>query len=163
MGAKSFNLTGVQDSCGDLHELLGIKQYNTTSYHPQANGLVKRFHRQLNTSFMARLTHLTWMTELPIVRLGIRSSWRTELDCSPADLTLGSSLRLPGELISDSSSLAPSTSNVNALQLKTRKFLYKCLIILFRVLTYHQISKRLNSFMYDTIHTVLLSRVLYLD
>ena len=33
----------------DLCELLGIKKLNTTSYHPQCNGMVERFNRTLKT------------------------------------------------------------------------------------------------------------------
>ncbi|RJX63126.1 transposase, partial [Vibrio sinensis] len=33
-----------------LTTLLGITRFRTTAYHPQANGLVERFHRQLKAS-----------------------------------------------------------------------------------------------------------------
>ena len=35
----------MEDMCG----LLGIEKYNTTAYHPQWNGLVKRFNRTIKT------------------------------------------------------------------------------------------------------------------
>ena len=39
----------------ELNTLLGVERVNhTTAYHPQANGLVERFHRQLKDSFKAR-------------------------------------------------------------------------------------------------------------
>ena len=39
------------------------------------------------------------MDELPIVLLGIRSSWREDADTTPAQLVYGAALRLPGEMI----------------------------------------------------------------
>jgi hypothetical protein len=36
-----------------LLNLLGCRRIHTTSYHPQANGLVERFHRQLKSSLSA--------------------------------------------------------------------------------------------------------------
>ncbi|WP_435336440.1 DDE-type integrase/transposase/recombinase, partial [Klebsiella pneumoniae] len=33
--------------------LLGIQRFRTASYHPQANGIVERFHRQLKSSLAA--------------------------------------------------------------------------------------------------------------
>ena len=36
----------------ELNLLLGIKLFPTTSYHPQANGLIERFHRHLKASLM---------------------------------------------------------------------------------------------------------------
>ena len=33
-----------------VSQLLGMKHFKTTSYHPQANGLVKRFHRHLKSA-----------------------------------------------------------------------------------------------------------------
>ena len=84
-----------------MGSMLGIKMNNTTSYHPQANGLVERLHRQLKGSIMARDADRTWMDHLPMAMLGIRTAWRTELDCSPAELVYGTSLTVPGLLIGD--------------------------------------------------------------
>ena len=67
------------------------------AYHPQANGLVERLHRQLKASLKARLSGPNWMDELPMVMLGIRTSWREDAGCSPANLVYGTSLHLPGE------------------------------------------------------------------
>ena len=77
---------------------LGIKKHRTTSYHPQANGLVERFHRSMKASLMARLEHspTTWPDELPVVLLGLRNSVKSDLGCSAADMVFGQSLHLPG-------------------------------------------------------------------
>ena len=37
----------MQDVC----KLLGIKKLNTTSYHPQCNGMIERLDRTLKTMF----------------------------------------------------------------------------------------------------------------
>ena len=81
----------------ELHRLLRISSANTTAYRPQANRLVKRFHRQLNDS--ACLQGPQWMDELPLVLLGIRTAWREDPGCSASDLVYGTSLRIPGEFL----------------------------------------------------------------
>ena len=81
---------------------MGVKLNNTTAYHPQANGLVERLHRQLKASIMARSTDASWMDHLPMALLGIRTAWRTELECSPAELVYGTTLTVPGLLVGDS-------------------------------------------------------------
>ncbi|GFO32837.1 Gag Pol polyprotein [Plakobranchus ocellatus] len=82
-----------------LNSFLGINANTTTAYHPQANGMVKRLHRQLKASLKARTTSSNWFDELPIILLGIRSSWRVDPGCSPAELVYGSTLRIPGEFL----------------------------------------------------------------
>ena len=78
--------------------LLGVKTLRTTSYHPQANGMVERIHRVLKERLMSRASRASdWMANLPFVLLGIRASARDDTAITPAHLVLGAPLRLPGE------------------------------------------------------------------
>ena len=61
--------------------------------------MIERVHRQLKAALMARENCTNWMVHLPLVLLGIRTAWRNELDCSPAELTFGMALHLPGEAV----------------------------------------------------------------
>lgn len=76
--------------------ILGCERRRTTSYHPQANGLVERMHRQLKTALRAS-RRTTWTDSLPLVLLGMQCAVKTDLGCAAADLVYGTSLRLPGE------------------------------------------------------------------
>ena len=80
-----------------LSELLGVKHLRTTSYHPIANGLVERFHRQLKASLKASPLPDRWADMLHLALLGIRTSYKDDLQCTAAELVYGTSLRLPGE------------------------------------------------------------------
>ena len=93
----------------ELNTLLGITRIRTTAYHPQANGLVERFHRQLKASLVARDNTTQWSRELNLVLLGIRAAFREDLKCSPAELVYGQCLKLPGEYFVDS----PLNKNAN--------------------------------------------------
>ena len=69
----------------------GIIRNQTTSYHPQSNGMVERSHRQLKAAIMAHVDyHFT--------RCAFRSSAVKErLGRSAAEMIYGTTLRLPGE------------------------------------------------------------------
>ena len=54
----------------------GIIGNRTTSYHPQSNGMVERFHRQLKAAIMAHKSPNPWTITLPAVLLGVRSTGR---------------------------------------------------------------------------------------
>ena len=101
----------------ELNSLLGIRQVRTTSYHPQSNGIIERFHRTVKERLMARSAGARWMEHLPLVFLGLRTTPREDSGCSPADLVFGTALRLPGEFLSPSSSgITPVTDFVKSLQ-----------------------------------------------
>ena len=68
-----------------------------TSYHPQSNGLVERFHRQLKAAIMVHETPNPWTTTLPTVSLGIRSVVKETLCRWAAEMTYGMTLHLPGD------------------------------------------------------------------
>ena len=53
--------------------LLSITCSRTTSFHPQSNSLVERFHRSLKSSLRARLASPDWCDHLPLVMLGLPS------------------------------------------------------------------------------------------
>ena len=75
----------------------GIIRNRTTSYHPQSNGMVERFHRQLKAATMAHESPNPWTITLPAVLLGVRSAVKERLGRSAAEMIYGTTLRLPGE------------------------------------------------------------------
>ena len=85
-----------------LMKFLGTTHIRTTSYHPQANGLIEQFHRRLKGALRAQSLSHSWSESLPWVLLGIRTAIK-DLQCSTAELVYGTTLRLPGEFISPSS------------------------------------------------------------
>lgn len=80
-----------------LLQICAVRRVRTTSYHPQANGMVERLHRQLKAALMCHST--TWSQALPLVLLGIRSALKEDIGCSSAELLYGEPLRLPGDFI----------------------------------------------------------------
>jgi len=86
----------------NLMQLLGCKRIRTTSYHPIANGMIERFHRQLKTALKTHPHPADWTESLPMVLLGIRTQLKDDLKCSVAELVYGTTLRLPGEFFDDS-------------------------------------------------------------
>ena len=54
----------------NLCNQFGIIRNRTTSYHPQSNGMVERFHRQLKAAIMAQESPSPWTITLPAVLLG---------------------------------------------------------------------------------------------
>ncbi|CAH8566999.1 unnamed protein product [Schistosoma bovis] len=85
-----------------LTELLGIKRIRTTSYHPMANGMVERLHRQLKASLTAVIVNNDWSNKLPLVMLALRATIKQDMGCCPAELVYGTTLRLPGEFFTSS-------------------------------------------------------------
>lgn len=83
----------------ELTILMGSHKIHTSPYHPQANGMIERFHRQLKTSIKASNDSTNWSELIPFILLGLRSSVKEDLECSPAELVYGQTLRLPGELV----------------------------------------------------------------
>jgi cleavage and polyadenylation specificity factor subunit 1 len=81
-----------------LAKLCGIQLSRTTAHHPAANGLAERFHRTLKAAIM-RHADQQWTEALPLVLLGIRTSFKEDLQASVAELIYGEPLRIHGELL----------------------------------------------------------------
>jgi len=90
-----------------LNILTGTSHIRTTAYHPAANGMVERFHRQLKAAI--RCQQRRWTEALPLVLMGIRSSWKEDLGATAAEMVYGQSLRLPGEFLAPRTPDEPST------------------------------------------------------
>lgn len=81
-----------------LNRLLGTTHLRTTAYHPAANGMIERLHRQLKAAIMCHQTN-SWTQVLPTVLLGIRAAWKEDIQGTAADMLYGQPLRLPGEFL----------------------------------------------------------------
>ena len=86
----------------ELCRMLGTTHSTTTAYHPQSNGMVERFHRQLKASLMSLSDkNNNWINDLPLVMLGIRTSVKEDLHLSTAQMVFGECLRLPHSFFPD--------------------------------------------------------------
>ena len=81
----------------EVCSILSISRIETTSFHPQSNGMIEQFHLSLKYSLRARLASSDWVTHLSLVMLGLRSSPKDDSGLSPAEAIYGSTLFLPGE------------------------------------------------------------------
>jgi len=66
-----------------LSKLTGSRHIHTTPYHPAANGMVERFHRQLKAAIKCHQPQ-GWTEALPVILMGIRASWKEDLNATSA-------------------------------------------------------------------------------
>lgn len=88
----------------ELAKLCGAKHIRTTAYHPQANGLIERFHRTMKSALKCHDS--SWTDALPLVLLGLRAALKPDLDASPAEMLYGQTISLPGDFIEKADDLA---------------------------------------------------------
>ncbi|KMQ88965.1 gag-pol protein [Lasius niger] len=93
-----------------LSALYGIVHLKTTAYHPGANGMVERLHRQFKAAIKCHEDD-QWTRVLPTVLLGIRAAWREDMRATAADLLYGETIRLPGEFLALKAFTASSAAN----------------------------------------------------
>ena len=77
---------------------LGFRHHHITAYHPQANGLVKRLHRQLKTALTARLNTPAWTRELRWVLFGLRTMPKEDLGAPMAEPVYDTTLSVPDDI-----------------------------------------------------------------
>nr|VZI19900.1 unnamed protein product [Spirometra erinaceieuropaei] len=82
-----------------LLSFLGCTRIRTTAYYPAANGMFERFHRQLKTALCVVEDPGNWPDNLPLALLGIRVALKSDLAVVQLKWFLGTTLRLPGEMI----------------------------------------------------------------
>ena len=81
--------------------MLGIQKANKIVYHPQADGLVERFHRTLIDMLAKKVkcTGRDWDDHLPYVLFSYRTSIQTSTRESPFYLLYGRDPQLPGDAV----------------------------------------------------------------
>ena len=71
----------------------------TTSFHPQSNEMIERFHRSLKSALRARLASSELVHHLPLVMLGLCSAPKDYSGFFPAEAVFGSPLSLLGKFL----------------------------------------------------------------
>lgn len=83
-----------------LAKLTGSTHLHTTAYHPAANGMIERFHRQMKAAIKSHQTE-EWAKILPVVLMGIRAAWKEDIQATPAEMVYGEPIRLPGQFLEE--------------------------------------------------------------
>ncbi|GBN89907.1 Transposon Tf2-6 polyprotein [Araneus ventricosus] len=98
-----------------LAALLGTETIRTSPYRPSSNGIIERIHRNLKSSIRCHADQ-GWADALPTVLMGWRTTYREDLEATPAQLTYGTNIRLPGECFVENKSRIDQTTFVGILQ-----------------------------------------------
>ncbi len=105
-----------------LCEFLGCERIRTTAYHPAANGMVERLHRQLEAALIPHATRQHWVYNLFIILLGVRSSLKSDVNACAGELVYGSTIRPPGGFLEPTTPPAPA--DVHDLLHRFRQFVH---------------------------------------
>nr|XP_012228704.1 PREDICTED: uncharacterized protein K02A2.6-like [Linepithema humile] len=103
-----------------LARLTGSQHIRTTAYHPAANGMVERLHRQLKAAIKSHETE-AWTQILPVILLGIRAAVKEDIGATPAELVFGKTIRIPGQFLDQTNNEQPTDEFVRHLQEKMSK------------------------------------------
>jgi hypothetical protein len=94
---RGTQFTSATWACMD--KKLGFNHMLTTLYHPQANEMVERLHRQLKEGLRARQCGTAWIEHLPWVLLGIRATPKDDVGISATEVVYGAQMVVPGQLV----------------------------------------------------------------
>lgn len=96
---------------------LGIRQYNSSAYHPESQGPLERWHQTLKN--MMRIycfeTERDWDEVIHLLLFATRESVQESLGFSPFELVFGHTVRGPLKLLKEKF-LASESHSINLLQ-----------------------------------------------
>ncbi|KAL7304185.1 hypothetical protein TKK_0003383 [Trichogramma kaykai] len=72
----------------ELGSMVGAKHVHTTPYHPKGNGMMERMHRTLKAALKCS-PQTPWTLALPAVLLGLRTTFKEDLQASPSEMLFG--------------------------------------------------------------------------
>ena len=89
----------IQHLFTELVAAVGIKHKLPSPYHPQSNGALERWHKDLNAHLRAAVLSLkddaTWLDGVGLATLAHNTTYHSVLDCSPYELLFGMSPSSP--------------------------------------------------------------------
>lgn len=99
----------MEPTCCHTYQLLGIEKRNTTSYHPQCDGMVELFNCTLKTMLRKRAAQFgnQWNEHLPALLRAYRNTVHKMTEEKPSFLLFGWDCRSPTE-----AALLPITGSV---------------------------------------------------
>lgn len=77
----------------ELTKLTGTRHTRSAARHPQANGIIERFHRTMKAAIKCYESE-NWSEVLPLVLLGLRTTFKDDLNATPAEMLYGTTLTL---------------------------------------------------------------------
>lgn len=100
-----------------LTSFLGIQKIHTSSYHPQSNGMIERFHRDLKNALRTSGNTTQWSEVLPLILLGLRTNIKDDVGYSPAELLYGENINLPNTIQPLSDEITDPTDFISKLRI----------------------------------------------
>ena len=99
-----------------MHEL-GIKQYNSSAYHPESQGSLERFHQTYKNMIRTYCydTEKDWDEGVHLLLFAARESVQESLGFSPFELVFGHTVRGPLKLLKEKF-ISSSNESLNLLQ-----------------------------------------------
>jgi hypothetical protein len=79
--------------------MLHATHHQTTVYHHELNGAVKRLHRRLKDTLRAHTAAVIWAEEIPWVLLCLHVQPREDASFSPPEAVFGAPIVLPNEFL----------------------------------------------------------------
>ena len=82
---------------------LGIKQLNSSAYHPESQGALERFHQTLKNMIRSYCldTDKNWDEGIHLLLFAVRESVQDSLRFSPFELVFGHTVRGPLKLLKE--------------------------------------------------------------
>ena len=128
--AKVTSDNGASFTAGlwkDMMSKLNIEVTYSALYRPESIGLLERQHRSIKDSLKAALVDMgeqhqdRWMDYLPFVLLGRRVAVQPDLQASASELTFGTQVKIPGQILYDPGDLPDEQSLQDLLkQIRTK-------------------------------------------
>ncbi|XP_055308134.1 uncharacterized protein LOC129572210 [Sitodiplosis mosellana] len=78
----------------ELARIIGAKHLRSSPRHPQANGMIERFHRTMKSAIKCQ-NNERWTETLPMIMLALRCVFKDDIQATPSEMVYGETLKLP--------------------------------------------------------------------